>query len=117
MTYSGKTVNGGDTTSLDITGLDLSTQYSVRIASVNGLGTGNYSGIVSATTYGCRFNATTVTEKYMSNVTCIQAGDNIIKPTREFYCEYTAGHHSLQNFRKHIYTRTNTGAFMLHTPG
>ena len=56
MTYSSKTVNGGDTTSSDITGLYLSTQYSVRIASVNELGTGNYSGIVSATTYGCRFN-------------------------------------------------------------
>ena len=56
MTYSNKTVNGGDTTSSDITGLDLSTQYSVRIASVNELGTGDYSGIVSATTYGCRFN-------------------------------------------------------------
>ena len=56
MPYSNMTVNGGDTTSSDITGLDLSTQYSVRIASVNELGTGNYSGIVSATTYGCRFN-------------------------------------------------------------
>ena len=56
MTYSSKAVNGGDTTSSDITGLDLSTQYNVRIASVNELGTGNYSGIVRATTYGCRFN-------------------------------------------------------------
>ena len=55
MTYSNKTVNGGDTTSSDITGLDLSTQYSVRIASVNELGTGDYSGIVRATTYDCRF--------------------------------------------------------------
>ena len=52
MTHSSKTVNGGDTTSSDITGLYLSTQYSVRIASVNELGTGNYSGIVNATTYG-----------------------------------------------------------------
>ena len=57
MTYSNKTVNGGDTTSSDITGLDLSTQYSVRIASVNELGTGNYSGIVRAATYGCKFNS------------------------------------------------------------
>ena len=54
--YFSKTVNGGDTTSSDITGLDLSTQYSVRIASVNELGAGAYSGIVRATTYGCRFN-------------------------------------------------------------
>ena len=70
MTYSSKIVNGGDTTSSDITGLDLSTQYSVRIASVNELGTGNYSGIVRATTYGCEFNATTtVPAKYMSKVT------------------------------------------------
>ena len=53
MTYSSKTVNGGDTTSTDITGLDLSTQYSVRIASVNELGPGNYSEIVRATTHGC----------------------------------------------------------------
>ena len=59
MTYSSKTVNGGDTTSSDITGLDLSTQYSVRIASVNELGTGSYSGIVSATTYGCRLHTVT----------------------------------------------------------
>ena len=59
MTYSSKTVNGGDTTSSDITGLDLSTQYSVRIASVNELGTGDYSGIVRAITYGCRFNTVT----------------------------------------------------------
>ena len=57
MTYSSKTVNGGDTTSSDITGLDLSTQYSVRIASVNELGTGNYSGIVRATTYACAFTS------------------------------------------------------------
>ena len=56
ITYSSKTVNGGDTTSSDITGLDLSTQYSVRIASVNELGTGDYSGIVRAITYGCRYN-------------------------------------------------------------
>ena len=58
MTYSNKTVNRGHTTSSDITGLVLSTQYSVRIASVNELGTGNYSGIVRNTTYGCRFYAT-----------------------------------------------------------
>ena len=70
MTYSNKTVNRGDTTSSDITGLDLSTQYSVRIASVNELGTGDYSGIVRAITYGCRLSATTtVTAKYMSKVT------------------------------------------------
>ena len=55
LTYTSKAVNGGDTTSSDITGLDLSTQYSVRIASVNELGTGNYSGIVRATTYGCTY--------------------------------------------------------------
>ena len=53
MTYSNETVNEGDTTSSDITGLDLSTQYRVRIASVNELGTGKYSGFFRATTYGC----------------------------------------------------------------
>ena len=53
MTYSSETVNGGDTTSSDITGLYLSTQYSVRIASINELGRGRYSKIVRDTTYGC----------------------------------------------------------------
>ena len=68
MTYSNKAVNGGDTTSSDITGLGLSTQYSVRIASVNELGTGNYSGIVSATTYGCWFNMVIYSYNILYNV-------------------------------------------------
>ena len=53
MTYSSKTVNGGDITLSDITGLDPFMHYSVRIASINELGRGRYSRIVRATTHGC----------------------------------------------------------------